>query len=220
MEFFKKIRDGLMGVEYESEEEDFEYVDDYDDERGFVSGDQSGFYARSDRDEREDERPAKSKKKKDRGSFFSKEPARGKRSSRDYEQEYDPPRFQSSSRRSSPDSKVLSLPMANSYQGGAGSSQRIVVFSPETQEDARPVCDNLKNGVICVINLENLDNAVAQRITDFLSGACDALDGSIQRISNYIFLIAPYNIMITAQVREELRNNGMILPWVQAASRK
>ena len=219
MEFFKKIRDGLMGVEYESEEEEFEYVDDYDDERGFVSGDHLGFLARSDRDEREDERPAKSKKK-DRASFFSKEPTRGKRGSRDSEYEYDAPRNKGGSRRSSSESKILSLPTANSYNSGTGSTYRIVIFSPETQEDARPVCDNLKNDVICVINLENLDNAVAQRITDFLSGACDALDGSIQRISNYIFLIAPANVVITAQVREDLRNNGMILPWVQTASRK
>jgi len=219
VEFLKKIRDGLMGVEYESEEEDYEYVEDFDDgQRGHGSGDKMGYFTRFDRDEREEERPSKSKKK-NRG-FLSKEPARSKRSSRDYEQDYDydyeAPR-QSGSRRSSSDSKVLNLPTASSYHGG---KPRIVLFSPETLEDARPVCEDLKNGVICVINLERLDKAVAQRIADFLGGACDALNGSIQRISHDIFLIAPENVAITSQVREELKNNGLILPWVQTAFRK
>ena len=219
MEFLKKIRDGLMGVEYESEEEDYEYVDDYDDDHGYGAGEQMGYFSRFDREEREEERPAKSKKKKDRGSLFPKESARSsKRAGREYDYDYETPR-QSSSRRSSSDSKILNLPTAGSYSG-SGSAPRIVVFSPETLEDARPVCENLKNDVICVINLERLEKAVAQRIADFLGGACDALNGTIQRISHDIFLIAPENVAITSQVREELKNNGLILPWVQTAFRK
>ena len=219
MEFLKKIRDGLMGVEYESEEEEYEYVDDYEDERGYGPGDQSGYFARFDRDEREEDRPSKSKKKTDRSFLgFSKEAGRGRRSrSNDYD--YEAPRA-STFRRSSTDSKILSLPTATSFHGESGSSPRIMLFSPETLEDARPVCANLKSDVICVINLERLDKAVAQRIADFLGGACDALNGSIQRISHDIFLIAPENVVITSQVREELKNNGLILPWVQTAFRK
>ena len=211
MEIFKKLRDGLMGVEYESEEEDYEYEEEYEDERGHSYGEQMGAFARLNRGEYEEDRSSKSKKKKERAA--AQEPVRSKRSSRDYDYDhYDEPRSQTGSRRLSESSKVVPL-----NTGYSGSSSRVVIFSPETLEDARPVCESLKNSVICVINLERLDKAVAQRIADFLSGACDALNGTIQRISHDIFLIAPQNVAITAQVKEELKNSGLILPWVQAA---
>ena len=211
MEFLKKIRDGLMGVEYEryedDEHDDYEYVEDYDDEERERTP--LGIFARHDRDEREDDRA--SKKKNRRGK--QQETPRSSRGNRDYDA-YEPPRSQRVSRKHSSDSKVLNLP--NSYRG-AGNADEIVICRPETLEDARPVADYLKNNVICVINLECVDKAVAQRIADFISGACDALNGGIQRISNDIFLIAPANIVITSQIREELKKNGLVLPWIQSA---
>ena len=53
---------------------------------------------------------------------------------------------------------------------------------------------------------------IARRIVDFLSGAVYALDGNIQKVSNGIFLIAPYNVGIMGDFKDELRNKG-IFPW-------
>ena len=62
------------------------------------------------------------------------------------------------------------------------------------------------------MNLESVDRDVQRRIVDFLSGAVYALDGNIQKVSNGIFLIAPYNVGIMGDFKDELRNKG-IFPW-------
>ena len=49
-----------------------------------------------------------------------------------------------------------------------------------------------------IINLENIDQEIARKIFDFLSGATYALNGNIQKIANNIFVFAPDNVDITS----------------------
>ena len=88
----------------------------------------------------------------------------------------------------------------------------VVVLSPESFEDARDIADHLKTKKPCVINLEGVDKDLSRRIVDFLSGAVYALGGNIQKISSGIFLIAPYNVSIMGDVKDELRSKG-VFPW-------
>ncbi|MDD4688963.1 MAG: cell division protein SepF [Eubacteriales bacterium] len=88
----------------------------------------------------------------------------------------------------------------------------VVVIAPETFEDARDIADHLKAKKPCVVNLESVDKEISRRIIDFLSGAVYALDGSIQKISAGIFLIAPYNVSIMGDFKDELRSKG-VFPW-------
>ncbi len=88
----------------------------------------------------------------------------------------------------------------------------VVVIAPETFEDARDIADHLKAKKPCVVNLESVDREISRRIIDFLSGAVYALDGNIQKISTGIFLIAPYNVSIMGDFKDELRNKG-VFPW-------
>jgi cell division inhibitor SepF len=89
---------------------------------------------------------------------------------------------------------------------------KVVVVSPETFEEARDIADHLKSKKPVVINLEGVEREVARRIIDFLSGAVFSLDGNIQKISSGIFLIAPYNVGIMSDFKDELRNKG-VFPW-------
>ncbi len=89
---------------------------------------------------------------------------------------------------------------------------KLVVMSPESFEDARDIANHLKNKKPVVINLESVDRSISQKIVDFLSGAVYALDGNIQKVSNGIFLIAPYNVGIMGDFKDELRSKG-IFPW-------
>ncbi len=89
---------------------------------------------------------------------------------------------------------------------------KLVVMQPENFEDARDIANHLKNKKPVVINLESVERSVSQRIVDFLSGAVYALDGNIQKVSNGIFLIAPYNVGIMGDFKDELRSKG-IFPW-------
>ncbi len=89
---------------------------------------------------------------------------------------------------------------------------KLVVLQPETFEDARDIANHLKSKKPVVMNLESVDRDVARRIVDFLSGAVYALDGNIQKVSNGIFLIAPYNVGIMGDFKDELKSKG-IFPW-------
>ncbi len=83
---------------------------------------------------------------------------------------------------------------------------KVVVVQPVAFEDSKEIADHLKTKKPIVVNLENIDREVAKRIIDFLSGAVYSLDGNIQKISNGIFLIVPYNMGIMGDFKDELRN--------------
>jgi len=102
--------------------------------------------------------------------------------------------------------KVVNIHSANQF--------KVVIMQPENIDDAQDVCDHLKNKKPVVVNLEELEKEAAQRIVDFLSGAVYALDGNIQKVSGSIFLIAPYNVDIMGDFKDELRNKG-VFPWVK-----
>ena len=89
---------------------------------------------------------------------------------------------------------------------------KVVVVQPVTFEDSKEIADHLKTKKPIVVNLENIDRDIAKQIIDFLSGAVYALDGNIQRISNGIFLIVPYNMGIMGDFKDELRNK-VVFPF-------
>ena len=89
---------------------------------------------------------------------------------------------------------------------------KLVVMQPDSCDDAQDIADHLKSKKPVVINLEDVEKDVARRIVDFLAGSVYALDGNIQKVSNGIFLIAPYNVDIMGDFKDELRNKG-VFPW-------
>ena len=89
---------------------------------------------------------------------------------------------------------------------------KVVVVSIEEFDEAREVADHLRSKKPVVVNLEKLQKEVGRRVVDFISGAVYALGGSIQKVSGGIFLIAPYNVDIMSDVREELTNT-INFPW-------
>lgn len=87
---------------------------------------------------------------------------------------------------------------------------KVVVIQPETFDEAKEIADHLKEKKPVVINLELMDKDAARKIFDFLNGAIYALGGSVQRVANNIYLIAPYNVTIMSDFRDELKNKGFL----------
>lgn len=90
---------------------------------------------------------------------------------------------------------------------------QVCIIKPEKYEDAQEICDHVKARKPVVVNLEKIEYPTAQRIMDFLSGTCYSLDGTIQRVANNIFIIAPENVDVSGDFKEELKTKGVILPW-------
>ena len=85
---------------------------------------------------------------------------------------------------------------------------KVVVIQPLTYSDSQDIADHLKAKKPVVVNLEKVEKDVARRIVDFLSGAVYALDGSMQKVSNGILLLAPYNVGIMGDFSDELKTKG------------
>jgi len=80
----------------------------------------------------------------------------------------------------------------------------VCVIRPHSMEDAREITDTLRERCAVVLNVENPELELAQRILDFTSGSCYAINGNLQKISNYIFIITPPNIEISGDFQEIL----------------
>lgn len=92
---------------------------------------------------------------------------------------------------------------------------RMVISQPTSFEQAEEICDYLKNRRSVIVNLEYVNKDVARRIVDVMSGAVQALDGHIQKVSNSIFLIAPtYYEISTEMARDEIRNK-LSVSWLK-----
>lgn len=86
----------------------------------------------------------------------------------------------------------------------ASPGMEVCVIKPHTMEDAREITETLLANCTVVLNMEGLDLEVAQRIIDFASGSCYAIDGNLQKISNYIFIITPSSVDISGDFQEIL----------------
>lgn len=91
-------------------------------------------------------------------------------------------------------------------------SQDVFVIKPQGFDDAQTVADFLKNGKVIVINMEGLQLETAQRIIDFIGGACYGIDGQLNAVSASIFIAAPENIEVTGDLRVEILNNSSVSP--------
>ena len=96
-------------------------------------------------------------------------------------------------------------PLRQTKKVGAG--MEVCVIKPNTVEDAREITETLLSGRTVILNLEGLDLEIAQRIIDFTSGATYAIDGNLQKISNYIFLVTPTNVDISGDLQDLLNTS-------------
>lgn len=84
------------------------------------------------------------------------------------------------------------------------------MIRPTSMDDARDICDMLLSGRAVVINLEGVQVDLAQRIIDFSSGACYSIDGNLQKISSYIFIITPSNIELTGEFQSMTNGSSAV----------
>ncbi len=104
-------------------------------------------------------------------------------------------------------------PMRSSRRSGQSANAEVCVIKPVSMEDTREIADTLLDNSTVILNLEGLDVELAQRIIDFASGACYSLNGSLQKISSYIFVLGPSTVDITGDLQNIL---GGSAPSVRA----
>lgn len=76
----------------------------------------------------------------------------------------------------------------------------VVLFRPVTFGDAVKVANDLRERKAVIVNLENLDKAIARRVIDFLTGCSYALDGSVKKIAAGTYLFCPHNMDVAGDL--------------------
>ena len=94
-------------------------------------------------------------------------------------------------------------------------SSEVYVIKPQEFDDAQTVTDLLKGGKTIVINMEGVEIDPAQRIIDFIGGACYGLGGDLRAISASIFIAAPNNIEVSGDLRDEILNESTLSPQLR-----
>ena len=92
---------------------------------------------------------------------------------------------------------------------------KMKIAKPTTFEQSEDICNLLKEKKSIIVNLEYVNKDVARRIVDFISGGVHALDGHIEKISNSIFLVAPYNYEIVNDMAREEIKNKLSVSWLK-----
>ncbi len=73
---------------------------------------------------------------------------------------------------------------------------RVVVTSPGTFDEVQEIADYLKAKKPVIIRMDSVDSSLSKRIIDFISGSVYAIDGSLTRIGENVFLAAPTSVSI------------------------
>ena len=103
-------------------------------------------------------------------------------------------------RRTMADRDNTSAPRSNVKRQYSESGMEVCIVKPTSVNDARDVTDLILQGSTVVLNLEGLDVDIAQRIIDFTSGSCYAVQGNVMKISHYIFVITPSSVDISGDI--------------------
>lgn len=85
---------------------------------------------------------------------------------------------------------------------------RITTLHPRTYNEARTIGEHFREGIPVIMNLTEMVDSDAKRLVDFAAGLIFGLRGSIERVTNKVFLLSPANIEVTAEDKARIAERG------------
>ena len=85
---------------------------------------------------------------------------------------------------------------------------QITTLHPTTYNEARTIGEHFRDGVPVIMNLTEMDEADAKRLVDFAAGLAFGLRGTIERVTNRVFLLSPANVQVTAEDKAKIAEGG------------
>lgn len=90
------------------------------------------------------------------------------------------------------------------------SGTEVSVYSPRAFADVTEIADALRNRQVVIVNLQNADRTLLQRVVDFTSGVAYTIDGKIQKLAEAIYLVVPAGIVVNAQGLRDSMADGSL----------
>jgi cell division inhibitor SepF len=85
---------------------------------------------------------------------------------------------------------------------------RITTLHPRTYNEARTIGEHFREGTPVIMNLTEMDDTDAKRLVDFAAGLVFGLHGSIERVTQKVFLLSPANVDVTAEDKARIAEGG------------
>lgn len=90
----------------------------------------------------------------------------------------------------------------------SGDLSRITTIHPRSYNEAKAIGESFRESIPVIMNLTDMDDADAKRLVDFSAGLVFGLRGSIERVTNKVFLLSPAHIEVTAEQGTSARSAG------------
>ncbi len=97
------------------------------------------------------------------------------------------------------DGAYLSAPVRQDGAGQTTDLARITTLHPRTYNEARTIGEHFREGIPVIMNLTEMVDSDAKRLVDFAAGLIFGLHGSIERVTNKVFLLSPANVEVAAE---------------------
>lgn len=100
------------------------------------------------------------------------------------------------------------VPLSNA---GRRAGTEVSVYSPRSFQDVVEIADALRNRQVVIVNLQNADRTLLQRVVDFTSGVAYTIDGKIQKLAEAIYLVVPAGVVVNASgLRDTMAADGTL----------
>ena len=99
-------------------------------------------------------------------------------------------------------------PAAAPVQSRVAELSRITTLHPRNYNEARTIGEHFREGIPVIMNLSEMDDSDAKRLVDFSAGLVFAVRGSIERVTNKVFLLSPPNVTVAAEDKQLIAEGG------------
>ncbi|MEN3310136.1 MAG: cell division inhibitor SepF [Micromonosporaceae bacterium] len=85
---------------------------------------------------------------------------------------------------------------------------QITTLHPTTYNEARTIGEHFRDNVPVIMNLTEMAESDAKRLVDFAAGLAFGLRGTMERVTNRVFLLSPANVQVTAEDKARIAEGG------------
>ncbi|HEY4614230.1 MAG TPA: cell division protein SepF [Citricoccus sp.] len=94
---------------------------------------------------------------------------------------------------------VTPIKRAAQSREDASGVRQITTVHPRSYNDAKLIGESFRGGIPVIMNVTDMGEADAKRLVDFSAGLVFGLHGSIERVTNKVFLLTPANVQVLGE---------------------
>ncbi len=83
-------------------------------------------------------------------------------------------------------------------------SYQITTLQPRSYNEARQIGEAFREGIPVIMNLTDMSDDDAKRLVDFAAGLIFGLRGTIEKVTNKVFLLSPSSVAVSAEDKRRI----------------